>query len=107
MASKTYRGDGPSHRLSSSPKATSQIDKETIAALSVGAIGLLDRDDLIRVIREGELPLVDGRTLRRLPFLDRSSLERLAHLSRRCCQARRVKMTMACAGAGHESAALG
>jgi hypothetical protein len=99
MTSKFHRGDWSHDSLSTSPAPTPFIDGEAIAALAVGAIGLLNRDDLIRVIREGHLPLVDGRTLRRLPFLDRASLERLAHLSRRCCQTRRTQMATACAAA--------
>ena len=99
MASKFHRGDWPHASLSTSPAPTSAINGEAVAALPVGAIGSLDRDDLIRVIQEGHLPLVDSRTLRRLQFLDRSSLERLAHLSRRCCQTRRTQSTTACAAA--------
>jgi hypothetical protein len=97
MASKIHRGDWPHDSFSPSLAAPSVIDKEAIAGLPIGAIASLNREDLIRVIREGQLPLVDARTLRRLQFLDRSSLERLAHLSRRCCQTRQTQMTDACA----------
>jgi len=62
------------------------LDKSTIADLSSASISEMDREELIRVIRAAELPLIDARILARLPDLDPATLERLAHLARGCCQ---------------------
>ena len=62
--------------------------KRGIATLSIRAISSMSRDELIAVICAADLPLVDARKRRHLPFMDRPSLERLAHLARRCCRTR-------------------
>jgi len=41
---------------------------------------------LIRVVQAAELPWLSPRTRERLLYLDRMTLERLAHLARRCCR---------------------
>ena len=68
--------------------ATSPSPDRIIAELPIRSIAAMSRDDLIHLIRESQLPLIDVRTLRRLPFFDRPALVRLAHLARRCCRSR-------------------
>ena len=90
MASHVARGDfrvGFSSGTATDPS----LDKIKIAELPVRFIAEMSREELIRVIRAAQLPLLDPRTLRRLPFLDRPALERLAHLARRCCRTRRAQ----------------
>jgi len=62
------------------------LSKAMIAELPSAILSDMDRDELIRVIRGAELPLIDARTRGRLIDLDRTRLERLAHAARRCCQ---------------------
>jgi hypothetical protein len=87
MASNFIRG--ALRQSDHSPETTiSSLLDRIIAELPIRSISAMSRDDLIHVIRESQLPLIDARTLRRLPFFDRSALERLAHLARRCCRSR-------------------
>jgi hypothetical protein len=90
MASHVIRGDHPVS-FSSGTATDASADKINIAELPVRFIAEMSREELIRVIRAAQLPLLDPRTLRRLPFLDRPALERLAHLARRCCRTRRAQ----------------
>jgi hypothetical protein len=46
----------------------------------------MDRSDLIDLIRRADLPPVNEQTMKRLDWLDRTGLERLAFLTRRCCR---------------------
>jgi hypothetical protein len=62
------------------------LDKAAIAEIPTGLFSQMSREELIRVIRASELPLVDARTLERFQYLDRATLQRLAHLARRCCR---------------------
>jgi hypothetical protein len=52
----------------------------------MGLFSKMGPQQLIRVIRAAELPLVDARTSERLQYLDRATLQRLAHLAQRCCR---------------------
>jgi len=94
MASNFIRGDW--RQSDHSPRtATSASLDIIIAELPIRSIAAMSRDDLIHVIRESQLPLIDARTLRRLPFFDRPALERLAHLARRCCLTRSAQLRSA------------
>lgn len=63
------------------------IDKSIVAELSMTAIDRMTCEELVRVIRTAELENLSCDDLnRRLPFYDRATLVRLAHLARRCCQ---------------------
>jgi hypothetical protein len=87
MASYIARGDFRV-ALSSGTATDPSLEKIKIAELPIRFIAEMSREELIRVIRAAQLPLLDSRALRRLPFLDRPALERLAHLGRRCCRTR-------------------
>jgi len=91
MASQTARGDFRVSGFTSATATDLSLDKTTIAELPVRFIAEMSREELIRVIRTAQLPLLDARALRRLPFLDRPALERLAHLARRCCRTRHAQ----------------
>jgi hypothetical protein len=92
MASYIARGDFRV-AFSSGTATDPSLDRIKIAELPVRFIAEMSREELIRVIRAAQLPLLDSRALRRLPFLDRPALERLAHLGRRCCRTRRAQTT--------------
>jgi hypothetical protein len=62
------------------------LDKATIAGLSREIISQLNREELIRVIRAADLPLIDARTRGQLGHFDRTRLEQLAIFARRACQ---------------------
>ncbi|HTN76893.1 MAG TPA: hypothetical protein VL096_16660, partial [Pirellulaceae bacterium] len=58
-----------------------QFDKTTIAELDASSIEQLTTDDLVRIIRVAELPLHQAAEVQhRLPYYDRATLSRLAHL---------------------------
>lgn len=61
------------------------LDPATVAELSSRQIARMTRDELARVIRVGRPPTGGLRP----EYLDRPTLERLAHLARLCCQRRR------------------
>jgi len=92
MASDMARGHFRTSGFSSVTAAVSTLDKTKIAELPVRFISDMSREELIRLIRAAQLPLVDARTLPRLPYLDRAALERLAHLARRCCRSWRSSL---------------
>jgi hypothetical protein len=89
MASNMTRGDLRGSRISSTTATSPSLDNNGIATLPIRFIAGMSRDELIEVIRAAQMPLIDARTLRRLPFMERPALERLAHLARRCCRTRR------------------
>jgi len=62
------------------------LDKSAVAEIAMGLFSKMSPEQLIGVIRAAELPLVDARTLERLQYLDRTTLQRLAHLAQRCCR---------------------
>lgn len=62
------------------------LDKASVAELSARTIAGLTREELARVIRAAELPLLNRHDGDRLELLNRETLERLAHLARRCCR---------------------
>jgi hypothetical protein len=79
MGMKGPWGGGP-------PKGQGGFDKPAVASLAIGAISNMSREELIRVIHGADLPLINSRNRHRLRFLDKNSLQRLAHLARRCCR---------------------
>lgn len=70
-------------------KRCEALDKSAIAELSAGLIDRMTCDELVRIIRAAEVPVLGRPDLYgRLPFYDRETLQRLAHVARRCCQMR-------------------
>jgi len=69
------------------PGDAEALDDETIADFSPVTISRMTPDELVRVIRASRLPLTAASD-ERLEFHDRKTLERLAHLARRCCHHR-------------------
>ena len=62
------------------------LDKPDIAELSTTHISQMTDDELVRVILAARLPLLQPEMERHLRFYDHAALQRLAHLSRRCCR---------------------
>jgi len=62
------------------------LDKFVVAAIPYAAITEMTREELIRVIEAGDLPVLGPRVSDHLPYLERKILERLAHLARRGCR---------------------
>lgn len=60
-------------------------ERATIARLSAERIRQLSRSELVRVVRVSQIPVRSGR----LDYLDRPTLERLAHLAKLTCCHRR------------------
>lgn len=64
------------------------FDEASVADLSLTQIAQMTRDELIAAVRAARLPHLDDEGARRLEFVDRTVLERLLHLGRRCCRNR-------------------
>ncbi len=62
------------------------LDKGAIAELSLIQISRMARDELIRVIRQSNLPLPRRDILGRLDGYDRETLEQMVFMARRCCR---------------------
>ena len=62
------------------------LDKSDVAELSLLQISRMTCDELIRVIRAAQLPLLRPDVDEQLEFQDRPTLERLVYLARRCCR---------------------
>ncbi len=79
------------------PEVCEAFDKSFVAELSTDLINAMTIEELIRVIRAGELPgpVWNGLT-RRLAYYDRQTLVRLAHLVRRSCQPRQPHSVATC-----------
>ncbi|MBW3542936.1 MAG: hypothetical protein KY476_21960, partial [Planctomycetes bacterium] len=63
-----------------------EFNKASVASLSHGHIARMPREQLVEALRAADLPLLDEEALGRLPKLERSTLERLLFLARRCCR---------------------
>ena len=63
-----------------------RFDRPSVAHLAIGTIAEMSREELIRVIDGSDLPLINSSNRRRLKYLDRATLARLAQLGRRCCR---------------------
>ena len=63
-----------------------RFDRPSVAHLAIGTIAEMSREELIRVIDGSDLPLINSSNRRRLKYLDRATLARLAKLGRRCCR---------------------
>ncbi len=61
-------------------------DKEAIAALTRDQIARMTCEELVRVIRAARMALVRPEIDECLDCYDRTTLERLAFLARRCCR---------------------
>ena len=62
------------------------LDKSAVAAIPIGAITAMTREELIRVIEAADLPVLGPLVSDHLLNLERETLERLAHEARRCCR---------------------
>lgn len=63
------------------------LDKSNVAELTATVIDGMQSDELIRVIRASDLPMLRGPGLARsLAFLDHSTLKRLTFLARQVCR---------------------
>ena len=63
------------------------LDKSDIAEWSAAVINDMTCDELVRMIRVANLPVLLRPDLdRHLPFYDHAVLTRLAHLASRCCR---------------------
>ena len=63
------------------------LDRTSVAEMSATLIDKMTHDELVRVIGGSNLPTLRRADLQdRLPFYDRDTLLRLAHVARRCCQ---------------------
>ncbi|MFO7903400.1 MAG: hypothetical protein ACQESR_21105 [Planctomycetota bacterium] len=61
------------------------LDRATIAELPSQQVGRMSRSELARVVRASPIPPLRAR----LEYLDRSTLERLAHLACLSCRNRK------------------
>jgi len=61
-------------------------DKASIATLTQDEISRMTCAELVRVIRGAGMPLMRTEIDKRLDCFDRTTLERLAYLARRCCR---------------------
>ena len=69
------------------PVIQEALDRTSIAELSATLIDRMTCEELVRLIRVAALPTLGGAEFqRRLPYYDRETLKRLAHLAWRCCQ---------------------
>jgi hypothetical protein len=71
-----------------SPDTAKDFDDATIADLSPQEISRMIRDELVRVIRGARLRQLNTASDKHLEYYDRSTLERLVYLARRCCRHR-------------------
>jgi hypothetical protein len=78
------RGGGPWIEKAASGEVG--FDKPAVASLGIGTISRMSCEELVRVIQGADLPLINRRNRQRLIYLDRTALQRLAHLARRCCR---------------------
>jgi hypothetical protein len=65
---------------------TEALDADTISELSDATLAALTRDELVRVITAGHVPLPPEYDGRRLLLRDRPALLRMAHLARYACR---------------------
>ncbi len=83
----TARGtarSAPNPRRTAPPEPEEALDQAAVAELSSVQIRRMTVPELTRVVRAGGLPEVKARP----EYLDRGTLERMAHLSRLCCRHR-------------------
>lgn len=62
------------------------LTKAAIAELSPTEICRMTHEDLVRVVRAGQMSFLHPDELNHLQYLDRSTLERLVYLARRTCR---------------------
>lgn len=67
-------------------KSEEALDKSDVAELSSVQISRMTCDELVRVIRVAQLPLLRPDADEQLEFQDRPTLETLVYLARRCCR---------------------
>lgn len=62
------------------------LDKGIVAEIPSSQIPRMTRDELIRMVRAVHVVLPQPHVADKLELCDRRTLERLAHLARRCCR---------------------
>jgi len=72
--------------LGSESLSPTSRNKAFVAELSNQDISGMTREEMIAVIRAAQLPFLESDSSRRLEFLSDEALQRLVHLSRRCCR---------------------
>lgn len=68
--------------------AREALDEATIADLPAMKISHMTDDELVRVIRAARILQLKCASDEHLDYYDRTTLERLAYLARRCCRNR-------------------
>jgi len=63
-----------------------RFDKRQIAELSAGQIERLQRPELVQIIRTVHPGFLTHEMLRRIENRERSELQKLVYLCRRCCR---------------------
>ena len=71
-----------------SPDTLQELDDARIAELSAIEISQMIHDELVRVIRAARLLRFACANDEHMEYYDRSTLERLVYLARRCCRNR-------------------
>jgi hypothetical protein len=75
-----------STECTNAPHPAGAWDKHAVAELTIDAISQMDFHELVRAIIASDLALIGEGQASNLQHLDRTTLERLTHLARRCCR---------------------
>jgi hypothetical protein len=78
----TYSREREVHRVHELGETEEALDRLDVADLSSHQISRMTQSELVRVVRVGGLPA----TTVRIEYLDRATLERLAHLACLSCR---------------------
>ncbi len=62
------------------------LDKSDVAAIPYADVAAMTREELIRVVKAADLPMLGPRIRNHLAYQSREVLERLAHSARRSCR---------------------
>lgn len=90
MTTSIYQTLETPHRTTRPQRRPTQpvFDEAAIASLSHDEIAQKSRQELIAIIRASRLPTFQPSLEPHLDFYDCRTLQRLAHLARRCCRNR-------------------
>jgi hypothetical protein len=86
---QTAAAAGGSYHRIDAPKdqrALTELDKESVAALSGTCIEQMERDELIRAIKAAHVPWIRAADEPHMAMYNIDSLRRLVYLSRRICR---------------------
>lgn len=67
-------------------RSSEELLKPTVAELCSKQVSRMSRAELSRVVLAGQLPFLEPSVRVRLEYLDRGTLERLAHLACQSCR---------------------